>query len=164
MTQGEVCPGCGMKHPGEKHSLHDRYNATEACWGLYGELSAYYMTYGDNTFKHQHSVDAYGAQHTGDATAAITTVFSLIGLYLALEQGRTGRQVQLAHMELGKRKTNWPNWNAPNRLYRRTVLDVLQAEPGAPRDTMQREWMQDVWDAWALVHDEVRRICAERLA
>jgi hypothetical protein len=103
-----VCPGCGLDLPGQG-GLSDRFNASEECWRLYGELSAYTLTRAGSGFIHQHAVDSYGAQHAGGASSNIGTAFSLIGLYLALEKGYTGRQVQLAHMQLARLKKPWPS-------------------------------------------------------
>jgi hypothetical protein len=62
-----------------------------------GDLTVY-MTRGILTFNQQYCVDAYGTQHTGGRAKAITTVFALVGLYLAIEHNFTGKQVQYAHM------------------------------------------------------------------
>ena len=70
----------------------------------YHELSAYTQTHGDLTFIHQHVVDAWAAQHAVEAGKSIGLTFALAGLYLHLERGFSGRQVQRAHMEMGRRK------------------------------------------------------------
>lgn len=158
------CPGCGAKLPGDKLIIADRYHASEACWELFGELSAYEIEVSDFRFLHQYSVDAYGAQHTGDSTRNITTVFSLVGLYLAIEKGYTGRQVQLTHMELAKQKVQWPRLSSPVSHNEVTVNDVMQAEPGKARDAMQRKWMEAVWKEWSEHHEWVRQVCRDRLA
>jgi len=48
---------------------------------------------------HPNVVDAYEAQHAGGRARNITGAFGLIGLYLALEKGYTGKQ---AHMQLAR--------------------------------------------------------------
>src|ERR1700722_16235880 len=67
----------------------------------------------DRRFLHQHIVDAYGAQTADRTTKPIRIVFSLIGLHLHLERGYTGRQVQLAHMALARRRRSWPSLPLP---------------------------------------------------
>jgi hypothetical protein len=57
---------------------------------------------------HQHVVDAYAAQHASGTTRNITVAFDLIGLYLALEKGYTGKEVQNAHMQIAKIRKDWP--------------------------------------------------------
>jgi hypothetical protein len=66
------------------------------------------MSKNDPAFIQQHCVDAYGAQHSGGETKSITTAFSLVGLYLFLEHGYTGREVQQAHTTLGEQDRSWP--------------------------------------------------------
>lgn len=95
MITYKTCEGCGIKLPNENQEESDSYNASGECSQKYHELSAYFMMNPDRTFLTQHVVDAYGAQHSN--------CISLIGLYLAVERGNSGRQVQQAHMELAKR-------------------------------------------------------------
>jgi hypothetical protein len=70
---------------------------------LYHEVSAYFIMNPDITFRTQHAVDAFGAQHSGRKVKTIRTAFSLIGLYLVVEHEYSGKQAQMAHMELAKR-------------------------------------------------------------
>ena len=51
----------------------------------------------------QHVVDAQVAQTAAAQTKPMTLLFALMGLYLHLEKGFTGREVQLAHMKLAKK-------------------------------------------------------------
>lgn len=95
-----TCPGCKLTLPDSNLALHDHYLAAGECRLIYDELAAYNISRSDPYFIHQFAVDAYGAQHTGSATRPITTAFALVGLYLAAKHSFTGRQVQLAHMEL----------------------------------------------------------------
>ena len=56
----------------------------------------------------------------------ITTAFSLIGLYYAIEKGFNGRQVQRVHTLLSRQKYNWKELEAPNKsAYSLTVLDAF---------------------------------------
>ncbi len=75
----------------------------------YDELSAYTLTHTDPAFIHQHVVDAFAAQQADESTKPITLTFALVGLYLQVEKGRTGRRVQLVHMQLAKCKQPRPN-------------------------------------------------------
>jgi hypothetical protein len=123
------CPGCKLTLPTHNLAAHDRFNATGECWELYGELSIYNLERAELTFIHQLAVDAYGAQHSGGVTKNITTVFSLVGLYLFNEHGFTGRQVQIAHMNLSKQSIKWPLLVPPNQYWDMNVQDVLMADP-----------------------------------
>jgi hypothetical protein len=77
--------------------------------------TAYHLSSNDPTFIHQVAVDTYGAQHAGGALRNITTAYALIGLYLAVERGYTGRQVQRAHMSLAKNRSAWPRLSRRRR-------------------------------------------------
>ena len=103
----------------------DRLNASGECLQVFSDLQCYTVAKQDPAFIHQHAVDAYEAQHAGGATRNITVAFGLIGLYLALEKGYTGRQVQLAHMSIAKTRKNWPRLEPPDQPAFLTVMDVL---------------------------------------
>jgi hypothetical protein len=81
-----------------------RLNASGECWQVFLDLQCYTVSKQDPGFIHQHVVDAYAAQHAGGLTRPIAVAFGLIGLYLALEKGYTGREVQKAHMKIAKIK------------------------------------------------------------
>ncbi len=157
-----ICPGCGVETPLRGRPPETRHNASAECWALFGELSAYTLVHGDPKFIHQHAVDAWQAQHLIKSKSNIGIAFSLIGLYLALEKGYSGRQVQLAHMELGRTKRVWV-WCDPPVKYGMTVADVLQAEPGADRDAALMKWAAAVWQSWSHAQDWTRQICTELL-
>ena len=70
----------------------------------YDELRAYTLAHGASSFIHQHVVDAFAAQHANASTKPITLTFALVGLYLHVEKGYSGRQVRLTHMKLARSK------------------------------------------------------------
>jgi len=74
---------------------------------LCNELYSYTLQHPDRSFIHQNAVDAYACQYANERTKAITIVFGLVGLYLYLEKGYSGKQVQKAHMQLAKRRKDW---------------------------------------------------------
>ncbi|WP_041580500.1 DUF5946 family protein [Bacillus sp. 1NLA3E] len=152
------CPGCGLTLPDQQIVLPNRYNATGECYQKYSELSTYTLNKQDIYFNHQHAIDTYSAQHSGSGMKNITTAYSLIGLYYAIEHGYTGKQVQHIHMLLSKQKYNWQGLQPPNKHYSITVYDVLKEEPGEKRDVMLRNWMDDVWNCWKDQHQWVRDI------
>jgi hypothetical protein len=163
MVNYRTCPGCGVNLPDQNLEASDRFNASGECWQLHNELTAYFMLNPDITFSAQHAVDAYGAQHSGGVTKTITTAYSLIGLYLAVEHGYTGRQVQLAHMELAKKKIQWPSLDLPTKHYSISVADVLKSEEGSYRIEMLMKWATHIWDTWERHHEWTRSICANYL-
>jgi hypothetical protein len=112
----------------------------------------------DGRFIHQHAVDAYEAQHAGERTRPITVIFGLIGLYLAMEKGYTGRELQLAHMKIGVTKRDWPQLDLPVHPAELNVMDVLLAETDKGKDEMLMQWASSVWMSWEPWHPFVRDI------
>jgi len=127
------------------------------------ELAYYTLAHGDPAFIHQHAVDAFAAQNAEPTGKPIGVIFGLIGLYLHLERGFTGRQVQLAHMRLGTSHRNWTMPRLPNSRGTVRVSDVLAAEPGQERDAMIDKWCASVWDAYRDVRGEIAEIVRREL-
>lgn len=57
----------------------------------YNELQCYTLGQGDLAFIHQHVVDSWTAQHADEQTKPISLTFALVGLYLHVEKGFSGR-------------------------------------------------------------------------
>lgn len=154
-----VCLGCGLKLPYRGDPPDAGYNASGECLQVYYELSAYTLAHTNPAFLHQHLVDAYGVQHTCGTAPKIRTAFGLIGLYLAFERGCTGREVQRAHMDLGRMKREWPGFEPPQDLALLNVRDVMLAPSGVGRDEMLLKWALSVWTSWSRAHDWARQVC-----
>ena len=114
----------------------------------YNALCCYTLERGDPEFIHQHVVDAYAAQNANEQTKPIGLTFALVGLYLHAERGFTGRQVQLAHMALAKRRQTWPPFALPHDRGAMTVLDVMAQPEGTARDQAIHDWSTSVWAAF----------------
>ena len=127
----------------------------------YDELASYTLTHGDPAFIHQHVVDAFAAQHATATTKPITVAFALIGLYLHVERGFTGRQVQRAHMMLARRSRSWPIFPLPETRGTLTAAEVLAAPAGPARDRAISEWCASVWSAYAEIAPEVAALARE---
>lgn len=158
-----ACPGCGLVLQDLGLPAEGSLEATGECRALYWELTGSTLTTNGREFWHQAAVDAYGAQHAGRTARPLSTALCLIGLCLIVERGKTGREAQLAHMELAPQKIAWPLLEAPASPADLTVRDVLQVSPGPERDAALQEWAKAVWHSWAHVHDWVRTQCDERL-
>jgi hypothetical protein len=156
-----VCPGCGLQRPSLGLEPDARANAAGECLALKHELSYYTLAHGDPTFIHQHLVDAYGAQHVRHSRSTIGAAFALAGLYLALERGFTGRQVQVMHMRMARTSKRWPRFDPPEDVGPLTVADVLAVGPGPARDAKLMEWCASVWGAWSVEHGRVREMMAQ---
>ncbi len=130
---------------------------------VYNQLSYYTLSHPDISFIHQNIVDAFTAQTADRNTKPIAITFALVGLYLYLEKGFSGKQVQKMHMKMGKSKTLWPKFDLPKERGGIRVDDVLPARPGVERDNMIHEWCESVWKAYSESHEKVTNIAAEFL-
>jgi hypothetical protein len=126
----------------------------------YDELYAYTM--GRKNFILQHVVDAHMAQTTPAINPpSIGAVFSLVGLYLHVEKGFTGTQVQNAHKVMGKVKRSWPNVVWPTERGNVTAATVLAMPVGQARDAAIDKWCKHVWAAFGANRSMVAALLAE---
>jgi hypothetical protein len=130
---------------------------------LYNELAFYTLSHPSQAFIHQHAVDAFAAQHADERSKPIATVFALIGLYLHIEKGFSGKQVQKAHMQLATRRKQWPRLEPPEERGATGVSAVLAAPPGEERDEMIRAWCVAVWNAWKVTQGQIRELVKQEL-
>ncbi|MDE3053756.1 MAG: hypothetical protein KGN74_06250 [Gemmatimonadota bacterium] len=135
---------------------------TAAEQAAYDELLGYTLTHGGKEFIHQYAVDAWMAQYADERTKPIGITFALVGLYLHLERGFTGRQAQLAHVTLGRRKEPWPAIALPESRGALTVRDVMAAPAGPARDRELDAWCASVWAAYAHNRDRVAELLTRR--
>lgn len=128
-------------------------------------LSAYDELYADTMgrpgFILQHVVDAQGAQTAVEDGPAIRLVFSLVGLYLHVEQRFSGHAVQKVHMPLAKEKRPWPRLPLPPTRGTLTAADVLAAPRGAERDAAIDARCASVWAAFEDSRPAVLALLAE---
>jgi len=125
---------------------------------LFDELSFYTLAQPRPPFIHQLAIDAWTAQRADETTRPIAVVFALVGLYLHLEKGYTGLQVQHVHMRLAPRRSQWPALPLPESRGAIEVSDVLAAAPGEARNAMIHTWCASVWRAWRPYQDVIREL------
>jgi Family of unknown function (DUF5946) len=130
---------------------------------LLRELMYYTLALGDPAFIHQHVVDAFAVQNATEDSKPIAVVFGLIGLYLHLERGFTGRHVQRAHMQLGTPRRTWSMPDLPEHRGAIRVGDVLDSPPGEERDIMIDVWCNSVWEACESLHSQIAETAAFEL-
>jgi hypothetical protein len=130
---------------------------------LYHALTAYTLQLRDPGFLHQHVVDAFAAQSADETSKTIGVAFALIGLYLHVDKGFTGRQVQRVHMQLARRRRKWPRLELPGARGRLTVADVMAAPAGAERDAKIEEWCAAVWDSCSGCREQVVELLTTEL-
>lgn len=126
----------------------------------YDELCCDTFTRGDADFIHQCVVDAFAAQDAASDDKPIRLAFALVGLCLHLERGFTGREVQLAHMLLARRRQTWPTFRLPDDRGAIDATTVLAAEV-TQRDAMIETWCRSVWGAFAEQRETVEQLLAE---
>lgn len=114
----------------------------------FDELCAYTLGLRDRSFIHQHVVDAFAAQCADEQTKPIKLTFALVGLYLHLEKKFSGREVQLAHMRLARKKEQWPTFPLPRDRGGMNAIHVLAAPAGPERARAIDAWCAAVWEAF----------------
>lgn len=131
----------------------------------HNELLVYTLEHAshDPSFIHQIAVDTWAAQHANKNSKQIGIAFALIGLYLHIEKGFSGKQVQEAHMYLAKKRKNWPEFNPPNKRGDITVIDVMSTSPGKNRDEMIKKWSISVWGAWKESHKKIENLIQKEM-
>lgn len=128
----------------------------------YHELCGYTLTHPDPlTFVHQHVVDAFAAQHADGRSKPIGVTFALVGLYLHLEKGFSGRQVQRAHMQMARHKRQWPTFDLPDQRGAVTAIDVMAIDAGPERDRAIDHWCRSVWEAFSANRPAVEALLRE---
>ena len=130
----------------------------------YIELSYYTMMHSGPNFIHQHIVDAQIAQWADDKTQPISILFALVGLYLYIELGYTGWQVQKMHNVMAKYKMEWPIIHLPDDRGKINVANVLDVSPGPERDQMIQKWCADVWKTYEKNRDTILKVTSHYLA
>lgn len=76
-------------------------------------LYYYSLNHPGRGFLHQHLVDASTLQNANSESKPLALVFALLGSYLYLKKGFTGKEVQLVHMKLIRWKNDLPELNVP---------------------------------------------------
>ena len=115
----------------------------------YDHLYVYSGTRGRERFILQNVVDAHHAQTATEQTKPIVIIMALVGLYLHVERGFTGLQVQNVHMQLGRQKQQWPQIVLPPTRGAMTEDDVMKVAEGDERDAAISQWCRSVWDAFS---------------
>jgi hypothetical protein len=124
------------------------------------ELSAYTLGLGDAAFVHQHVVDAHAVHTAMVDDKPIRVVQALVGLYLHVERGLTGRQVQRVHKILGDLRPDWPRLDLPSRRGSMTVRDVLAEPAGVRRNDAIEAWVRATWEACRDLRDDIEAFLA----
>lgn len=149
------CPSCWYLGVDAELPEPNCVVATPACYACFGELTGgRTLIAGSGDFIHQVALDAYVAQHCpGDARRAL--VYSLAGLYLVVEQGRTGRQVQQVHQALAMTRHPLLAMEPVDAHAAGTAADVLLQISHDGLVASVNGWAARVWHAYAAHHQEI---------
>ncbi|MFZ5872442.1 MAG: DUF5946 family protein [Actinomycetota bacterium] len=122
----------------------------------YHEVAAYTLGRGDAEFIHQYVVDATAIHRATASDKPIRVAQALVGLFLHVEHGLTGREVQRVHQLLASRRTHWPMFVLPEDRGSITVQDVLAEPPGSRRDRAIEAWAASTWEACRSHRESIR--------
>jgi hypothetical protein len=100
-------------------------------------------------------VDAWTAQRADAGTKPIALTFALVGLYLHVERGLSGKEVQRIHMVLAGGGRSWPSFPLPVARGNITPIEVVASPAGAERDKAIDDWCASVWSAFSESHTAV---------
>ncbi len=115
---------------------------------LYHDLTIYSLSHQGKNFIHQYVVDSFTAQNATVNTSAIAVFYALAGLYLHVEKGFNGKQVQEAHLKFSKQTKNYPTINLPAFRGELNIRNIAVSEPGIERDQAIENWAKCVWDCY----------------
>jgi len=122
--------------------------SSSASFTVYDHLYLYAGGRGRERFILQNVVDAHHAQIATEQTKPIVIIMALVGLYLHVERGFTGLQVQQVHMQLGRHKHQWPRIALPQTRGAVNEEDVMKVPEGDERDAAISDWCRSVWDVY----------------
>jgi hypothetical protein len=109
----------------------------------------------------QHVGDAHMAQTLDANSKPIGVVVSLVGLYLHVEKGFSGGQVQQVHKTLAQQKRQWPAVPLPVQRGRLSAIDVMASPAGTERDAAIDRWCESVWAEYQASRDVIVRLLHE---
>jgi hypothetical protein len=153
--------GCGAPVPQSEGPTHKYVVASPGCWAVYGTLLA--REYGAFHYPavHRLTVDAYMAQHPGNAEhdrrQRQSVAVHLCALCLAIEGGLPLPQVTEELGRLTRQRSDWPLLSAPLAPHWLTVVDVIGAADLAEHTARVERWAHSVWEAWAPHHATIRQ-------
>jgi hypothetical protein len=166
IVRRKPCLGCSGLVPDNDGPVHKYVVASPGCWQIFGEVVA--CEYSDFKYPavHRLTVDAYMAQHPGNAAhdrrQRQSVAIHLCGLYLAIEVAMPLRKITTALGRLTAR-TDWPLLPAPLSPHWLTVVDVAGASNLNDHAARVERWARSVWEAWAQHHLVVRRLAVGAL-
>jgi len=127
----------------------------------YNELSLYTLSLNDKGFIHQNIVDTFIAQNADSNTKNIALFFSVIGLYLYIEKGYSGKEIQDLHTKIANTKKELPKLKIPKEKATITISNVLEARSEIERNEKIKEWSASVWEIFKDQKDIIENFLRE---
>lgn len=158
----ETCPRCSIQLPAVD-GPRDRYGgASPSCWAMFGEVLA--KEYGEYEYPQVYRtiVDAYMAQHPGQATASgrRSVVVHLVGLLCVLELGLSGEEVTRTLARAFPEKQDIPALEPVPWLGEVNVAHIHSARDIEEHTARARVWAESVWRAWSPHHARIHELLA----
>lgn len=155
----DACPGCGLVLPVSDGPTHAYIGSSAACWALFGEVIAKEFSDPGYGRWHQHTVDAYAAQHPGEdgRRERQSVAVHLTALCLLLEHGRDDPgAMPYVRQRIAERLDGLPWLTPPSAGWAVTVADVAAATSAEEHGRLVWRWAEAVWDGWSVHHETVR--------
>jgi hypothetical protein len=158
-TPLQHCPGCHAYFANKNDISHPYIGASPGCWSVYGEILA--KEFGEYGYPpiHRLTVDTYGVQHPGTASAqSIQSVgLHLVALYLALEEKMPPETITQSMQRLLSNGASFQWLEPPSSRGQITVQDVVKASSLEDHIVLVQAWAESVWSAWSQHHPIVRQ-------
>ncbi len=157
-----TCPDCGGEFANADIAPHKYMGGSSGCWATFNEIIAREFQDAGYYPAHRMTVDAYAAQHPGDATnrRAVQSVnIHMAALYLTIEKGNADTVPGMLKALAAHHKDKFKPLDKPG-AFRMTAKDVVAAKDAADHCKRVREWAADVWRANA-ANQEWARYLAE---
>lgn len=122
---------------------------------LYNQLAYYTLSHKGKDFIHQHLVDAYTIQTANENTKPIAIIYALAGIYLHVEKNYTGKEVQLAHMEMSKKSKQFPKITLPENRGTINISDIIKIDKPEEKDQAIHKWCASIWESISSQHKEI---------
>ena len=78
-----------------------------------------------------------------------------------MEKHYSGRKVQQVHMQMAKRRKQWPTFPLPKDRGSVSVDDVMNAPAGPERDQAILRWCQSVWQPWSTNRRQIAKLLSD---
>lgn len=150
--------GCGVEVMNISGPTHEYIGSNAGCWQIFCEvLAREYTQYNELWKTHRFTVDAYAVQHPGDnSRRAVQSVYvHLARLYLQLERGINGKQVNYFMKKMINYKTEYKWLSPPDFSGTLNINDVAKAKNLEEHKTLVYKWAESVWSAWEPHHIDI---------